>query len=100
MYCLHWRSINTPITVHFGLHTIFALSIPILYVRKTGGSGGVNHILPNIDCSIQRGAIKEVSSAKKSIDLSTIPKPTNEYLVKVNVHPLNRHGGASIGSYT
>jgi len=34
---------------------------------KTGGLGG-KHILPNIDSKIEMGAIKEVSSAKNSIE--------------------------------
>jgi len=41
--------------------------------KKTGGSEG-NHILPNLDCKLQRGAIKEVSSAQNSIDLCRIPE--------------------------
>ena len=46
---------------------------------KSGGSGG-NHLLPNIDCNIQRGAMKEVSSAKQNIDLCTNPESTNKGL--------------------
>jgi len=51
---------------------------------QTGGSGGI-HILPNVDCKIQRGAMKEVSSAKHSIDLCAISESTNEYPVKAKV---------------
>jgi len=51
---------------------------------KTGGSGG-NHVLPNIDCNIHKGAIKEASNAKNSFDSRTIPESTNEYLVKANM---------------
>ena len=50
----------------FGLYMILAIPIPILHLeyQNRGGSKG-HHILPNIDCKIQRGALQEVSSAKK-----------------------------------
>jgi len=42
--------------------------------------------LPNLDCKIQRGAIKEVLSAKNSSnDWCTIPESTNESLVKAKL---------------
>ena len=52
---------------------------------KTGGSGE-NKILFNIDCNIERGNVKGVSSAKHSIDRCTIPESTNEYLVNANLY--------------
>jgi len=33
------------------------------------------------------GAVKEVTRAKNSIDLCTIPESTNEYLVKATMRP-------------
>ena len=48
---------------------------------RTGGSGG-NHILPNLDCTIQRGANKGVPSAINSTNSCTVPESTNESLVE------------------
>ena len=59
---------------------------------NTRGLGGT-HILPNIDCKIQRGAVKEVSSTKNSIDWCTIPESTNAYLVKANAGGRKGGGG-------
>jgi len=52
-------------------------------------------ILPNVECNIQRGAIKEASSANNSIDLCTLPETTNEYLVKANSERAVLHQGAA-----
>jgi len=57
---------------HVGLYTILEYQYQYSMLNgKTGDLGG-NHILPNIDFKIQRGAIKEVSGAKNSIDWCTI----------------------------
>jgi len=44
----------------------------ICWMKETGGSGG-NHTSRSIDCKIPKGAMKEVSGAKNSIQLCTIP---------------------------
>jgi len=36
-------------------------------MAKQGAREG-NHVLPNIDCKMQKGAMEEVSSANNSID--------------------------------